>query len=289
MQKNVLNFIIAVAVLGLVIGISRDYFFKDKTEEIPRNTQTQIPTLIPSKNPETQLTICKNNYFNFKKGTTWKYELKSNNSTQYFTTTIIQANPTYIVVETKFDDKQKSSTSKIQCKKDGLYGLPFPIFNFSSSDSLTPTKQASQINSLTSFLKFDTDVRFLPTSDVLTRNNSWTTKIPLKLSLPINLPIDITINNSVKNVMKRQILNQGTKNTISISSEFDPKSLGQLGGVMGMGGVKNTKEDNTKMKLLDYTLAENIGITNMEAHLDFENSANTSMEITLIEFKELNK
>lgn len=171
MQKKWLNRIIIFAIMGIVIIAAKDYFF-DKKEQSSAITTLQTPT--PQKVTPANLEIpCEHPYFSFKKGTTWKYqsqvtatqEGKTSKITNNFSSTIEEASPSSVLIGTSIQGKKEKITTKLVCRKNGVYGLPFPLEVFFD-------KTASETALLTSVIP-PSSFLFLPASEKLTPNTAW--------------------------------------------------------------------------------------------------------------------
>ncbi|HLC94653.1 MAG TPA: hypothetical protein VJH96_03740 [Patescibacteria group bacterium] len=170
MQKRWLNRIIIVSIVGIFIFGVKDYLFKKK--EIPiAPSLSQIPTQKPiPSNPEVP---CEHPYFSFKKGTTWKYqtqvtatqEEKTSKIINNFSSTIEEASPSSVLIGTSIQGKKEKITTKLSCRKNGVYGLPFPLEVFFD-------KTASEAAFLTSVIP-SSSFLFLPSSEKLTENTTW--------------------------------------------------------------------------------------------------------------------
>lgn len=269
-NNKILNFVIAVSILGIIIAISRDYLFKRSVQQVAQKDQTVIPTLISTPAVAQLGTVpCKNSFFVFKKGTTWRYKILNGTKESFLTSETIASTSSSITLQTTFEDTKEKSTSTILCKEDGVYGLPFPIVSFLTQD------KTSGLGGLAQYIKIDNNLKLLPEEKLLTSNGTWKTPIPISVSLPIKLPISVNLNNNVSGILTKSILNKTNLREITVQSTLD------LSGLQGMG-IANQNPTGTKAtpaNILEYKIAEGIGITELKILME------PPIVITLVSFK----
>jgi hypothetical protein len=270
MQKNLLNFIIAVAVLGIIVGIARDYVFSDHSS---KEVQTIVPTTVaatptPDPNPKT---VCNTSFFSMKKGTQWKYQLTTTSPTvihTLFTNEVIATNESSITLKTTIDGEKNSTQTILQCRKKGIYGIPVPLFS---------SQQFSKILALGTFssmIKFDSSILFIPTDRTFVRGGSWDSM--LNITLPFNTSeISIKLENKVESEKEEYLFSQGTMKTYLVSTHADMSSLKQF--------IGSPQSGNTR-KVYVSKYAEKIGLISMDLYFDLKSPDISNGTLKLLQF-----
>jgi hypothetical protein len=274
MRTNFLNLIIIISFLGILIITARDYFISNKStgknfnDIKPTDNISKLITQTPKNNdPEIP---CQNRYFNFKKGTTWRYkstaeiDIKGQKQliNNFLTSKIIESSSSSIIIETQLDTQgntDKKQTNVMICKKSGLYGFPFALL---PSDLIN---NFIQQNKFTKYLKFNGPILFLPPDDTLIKNNQWRTNIEISV-------LGINIENRIVDKEKQTVLKLGNINTIAIDSNLN----------ISQSILKNFKFSTNK--IFKYQLGENVGIINFVLNLDSEELGTIKINLKLVDF-----
>lgn len=251
MKDKIINAVIIFSLIGIAIILTKDYYTQKKMsvlaskEKIIKQIITTIPTIKPITDP---LVECNNKFFNFKKGTTWKYQVKSeyNILTQketyedVLTNKIIEASGSSVLIETTSQKDNTKETTKIICKKSGIYNIPFPTLN--------------KLNTI-----------FIPNENKIIANGVWENnfnyEIPLNFSLPIDIPkIDLGLKHKVNSLIgkKAEVL-VDTQISSMIPLEFTDKTI-------------------------KYTLEENKGFTAFSANFIIKEIGSINLSLRLLSF-----
>lgn len=198
MNSKILNYVIAISIIGISIISIKDYLTELNTKKIIEAKKTTYkqniqPTNIPEKIKETKEIPCVNKFFSFKKGTSWDYKVSvdykilnnKQNTTEYFTNKIVATSSSTITIETTYKDKKEKDTTIIYCKEDGLHNIPFPMLN--------------KISTL-----------LIPPDTLITKGNFWnnylTINLPFKLPISISIPdIDLSLKNNVYKIIDKTV------------------------------------------------------------------------------------
>jgi len=256
MRKNFLNLVILVSIAGIIIITARDYFLAKKLKNITENKNTSIISqpITPSSTKNNNSEVpCQNKFFNFKKGTVWRYKLISqievNKEKQtidtFFTNKIIEASGSSIIIESQFKGEEEKIVNALICKEKGVYGFPFPT-------------------QFINFIKLNSPILLLPSEEKLKKGGEWPT-----VSLA---NFGISLSNKIINEAKQSLLNLGYIDTLTIQSQlkFNP-SFFKLG--------------DFKARSFNYELGKNIGFLNLNLDLNLESLGKIKIVLKLVEFK----
>ena len=258
MPTRILNYIIIASVIGIGVGLTREIVSPKKA------TTTNLATISITPTPPPQLTSsplvpCQNKYFTFNKGTTWKYRLTTTNSaekktattTDILTSTIIEASPSSILISTISSNDKKITTSKLECRQDGIYGLPVGFLPL----DIAPIMQS---------------LRLIPETEILSQDQPWTENISLDGLVQLPIPnLRIGLKSQVTSRSQKTLYNQ-TLSSLTISSTLQ----------LPQQGLESFFNGN----LLEYELVSGIGITQLQFNLNFKDISNLSIELSLISF-----
>ncbi len=275
MQTKILNFIIIFSFAGIVSLLAKDYFFPSKTANEIVISPTPTVVVIEAKKTQNDepLAPCTNRYFNFQKGTTWKYRLVSeldanknkNKIDKTFVNTIIDTTPTSITIETTYSPEKNTKKTVVTCKQTGVHGMPFPYLEeglLASSEG-----QLSLLNNV-SFKP----TLLLPPQDKLVAGGAWQNPIDLKLPIPF-FDFQISLDNKVINVSEQQLYGM-KRSVIDIESKFDTKNL-------PVDILKKATDQNISSQF-----AENIGLIKSDLSLNLGSIAKIKSLLQLLEFKQ---
>lgn len=263
MQAIILNTIIIVSLLGILGLSAKDYFFPTKTTSeiavfLTPTVVIETKKIAPNDKPTLS---CANRYFNFQKGTTWKYRLTAefvinknkNKIDKTFVNTIIDTTPTAITIETKYYPEKNTKKTVVTCKETGLHGFPFPYGEEGLNVFFKPTI-------------------LLPTEDKLVTGGEWQNPIDLKLPIPF-LNFQLSLASKVADVSNKKVF--GIKRqVVEIDSKLDAKSL-------PIDILKNDIDQN-----INSHFAENIGLLKADLTLNLVDIAKIKWRLQLLEFKE---
>ena len=263
MNKSILNFVIFVSIIGLLIITTRDYYLSKKivgkkVDKINPTTSITQPTKKPSPltNPEIP---CQHKYFNFKKGTTWQYQLMSeieiNKKKQtintLFTNKITEASGSSIIIESQLKGEKEKIINTLICRKNGIYGFPFPLL----PNSLLKSVPLS--TTIINFIKPSGPILLLPSEEKLKKGKGWST-----VSLG---NLGISLNNKVINEVKQSLL-------IQSQLKFNQSVLNQT---------------NLTTQSFNYQLGENVGFLDLNLSLNLETLGKIKINLKLTDFKTL--
>jgi hypothetical protein len=272
MQKNVLNFIIAIAILGIIVGLARDYIFSNHTQ---KEEVTVVPTLSkPSPTPDLNPKVaCNSNFFTVKKGTVWKYQLALDSPTKVntlFTNEVIATSESSITLKTTINNEKTSSQTILQCRKNGIYGLPIPLF---SSEQFA---KALSLGNVTNLIKIDPSILFIPTDETFVAGGRWDSELNIKVSLLMEGPaMAIKLKNTVIPDKKEYVLNQGFLQTYEVTTIADFSSVKQFIGNPQTGIIR---------KIYVSKYAPHMGVVSMNLYFDFKNANVSNGTLTLLQF-----
>lgn len=263
MRKNFLNFIIILSIIGLLIITARDYYLSKKLiskkvdKIIPTINITQPITKLPlPANPEIP---CQHKYFNFKKGTTWQYKLMSeieiNKKKQtintLFTNKITEASGSSIIIESQFKGEKEKIVNTLICRKNGIYGFPFPLLPNSLLKSIPLS------STIVNFIKLDGPILLLPPEEKLKKGKEWST-----VSFG---NFGISLNNKVINEVGQSLI-------IQSQLKFNQSIFNQA---------------NLTTQSFNYQLGENIGFLDLDLNLNLETLGKIKISLKLVNFKTL--
>lgn len=270
MNKKLLDFIIKISIIGIFVITIKDYYYTHylKKTEVQQIIITPTPSIVNSD----PIIPCQNPYFNFKKGTIWRYkivsEIQSKNDkdiiTDYFTNTISEASPSSLMIETKLEGQKGKTKTVLICRKSGIYGLPFPLTQILA-------KNLNFKIPLSDFSQLINSISFLPSSDKLRKGRQWQTKIQLEQIF--SLPFDLVLNNKVVEEKKQNILGLDQLNNIKIETNL----------LLNKEELKGIK-DYLPEKLFEYQLAEGIGVVSFKL-VALESLANIKISFNLVDYR----
>lgn len=267
MNKKLLDFIIKISIIGIFVITVKDYYYAHYSKKTEVAQTIIAPNSIVNSDP---VIPCQNPYFNFKKGTVWRYkvvsEIQSKNDkdiiTDYFTNTISEASPSSLIIETKLESQKEKIKTVLVCKKSGIYGLPFPLTQIL-------TKDLSSKIPLSDFSQLINSISFLPSPDKLRKDRQWQTNIQLEQIF--SLPFELVLNNKVVEEKKQNILGLNQLSNIKIEANLLLKDE-----------LKDIK-DYLPEKFFDYQLAEGIGVVNFKLTV-LESLANIKIFFDLVDY-----
>lgn len=266
MSKRILNLIIFLSITGILIITARDYLLSQKTKNKVKNKPSPTITqgIPPSKPKEVNPQVpCQNRFFNFKKGTTWRYklilEMKENGKKQqmlntFFTNKIIEASSSSVIIESQL--KGEKITNQLSCRKDGIYGLPFPLLPTSFLKNLSPLPLKVDLT--------NQSILLLPSEEKLKKGKNWST-----ISLP---EPGFSLNNEIVKETREHVFNLKNVKVLTVQSKV--------------------KTNSPLLKLIDlnnqsinYQLGENIGFLNLYLDLSLSTLNKIKLTLNLVEFK----
>lgn len=253
-NAKILNAIILISLAGIIlISVKDSLGDEDRFPPPPLPPQARPLSVSDPEIP------CVNKYFNFKKGTTWQYRMSTvmeasgqrQTSTDVLTNTISEASTSSVIITTQFNKQKESTKTRLVCKKNGVYGFPFPL--------------TSNID-LTSFLQ---SVRLIPPYPQLEKGTSWQDNITVgetlqDISLPFTIPL--MANHRVVTVNKQSAV-------IIADLVVNDKTL----------EVFNDLTDD----VVTYTLAEGKGLVNLSIDIHLENAVRFQTQMQLVDFRTL--
>lgn len=281
MNKKFLNLLIAISTIGIVFLFARDTFFAPiRSRKLVANiTPSKTPTISNIKNIDSP-TACQHKYFNFAKGTAWRYKLNSNidikgdtknsskNSEYYFTNRLVQASPSSAVMETIFDNDDEKIQTILTCRKSGIYGFPFP---FTGPDLQKQTLDKSK--ALFAFGKIDKNMLFLPAGSKLKVGESWQSKISVNTPIPFLSSINITIGNKIAGQRMKTTKEKTTIKILDIESKIEKFDF-------ALDSIKLPKDN-----IFTYSLEENTGVSNFVVDFKLPEFGSFASSLELIDFK----
>lgn len=211
---------------------------------------------------------CRHKYFNFQKGTNWRYKLttsfpiegKSSQTNQYFfTNKITSVSTSSAVIETVFDDDDEKILTTLTCRKSGIYGFPLPLTGPNvQSPAVDKSKELFKLG------KIDKNILFLPPDSILKVGESWKSILSVTTSIPLLSNVDIMIRNKIVE-----------KNASSLRVQSRIENL-------------NLPLDLIKIpdqKIFDFQIAEGKGVTNLSLNFNLEGKEVVNSKIELLDFK----
>lgn len=259
--------------MGIVVILARDYFFAPNTFKKSvagvSPTLDPTPTLIPEKNdPEV---ACDHKYFNFQKGTSWRYKLETDIDIQsdsahsaetdqyFFTNKVMQTTSSTAVIETIFDNDDEKIITTLTCHKSGIYGFPFPLLG-----PELKTEKIDKSKELFKIVKPSQTMLFLPPSADFTKGKVWQNILSLDTGLPLFSRVDIVIKNKITDQKN---------DTVEVLSAIEDISI-------PIDMIEFPFEN-----LFKFSLVENTGIRNFDLNLDLKNIGRVESKIELVDFK----
>lgn len=222
MSPRFLNVIIALSIIGIAGILLKERFFSAPTAASQVVSAQARVEITPSTAPD-PLIPCQSSYFNFQKGTSWKYKLSAGTT---FISTIVENASSSATISTKIASAKEPIVSKLTCKQSGIYGLPFiPI----TSKSIPP----SLMNSLL----------FLPPDVQITKGSVWESPINIGVQIPFTSK-GIAISSTVRKV---------TENSVTVGSTIN----------VGSGLLPENIVPNKNGDILEYTLTKDLGVSAM--------------------------
>lgn len=263
MSKRILNFVIFVSIVGLLIITARDYYLSKKliSKKVDKITPTisitqPITKPPPPTNPEIP---CQHKYFNFKKGTTWQYKLMSeveiNKKKQtintFLTNKITEASGSSIIIESQFKGEKEKIVNTLVCKKNGVYGFPFPLVPNSMLKSLPLS------TTIINFIKPDGPILLLPPEEKLKKGEEWST---------------VSFGNFGISLSNKIIDEVGQSLIIQSQLKFNQSVFNQA---------------NLTTQSFNYQLGENVGFLDLDLSLNLETLGKIKISLKLVDFKTL--
>lgn len=265
MSKKILNTIIVFSSLGILIIVVKNYAFSKNASHVSQ------PFVIPTPSPDQKPLSpdpevpCTNRYFTFQKGTKWRYKFTAITETKegkkmerdFLTTKIITASPSSIMIESRYDSQKNNPiTTKLVCKKSGIYGMPFPLFRGMDFGSLM------------------TLISILPPDRPLKKNDTWV--FPLTLGEMDLVPMTIAA------AVRSTVSDQNAQHIRIVSDVLiSPTDSGFAGSdLVGAREAMSAFNDLTD-ELLVYSVEERKGIADLtiDIHLDGVGRYKTSLEL----------
>jgi len=265
MKEKILNFIIGFSVAGILIISAKDYYLSTKQiKELPKKNNQKItpspqinrssPQLKPTSSPTLNPAMpCQHPYFNFKKGTTWQYQINLDTNIEankkwqtinaFLINKIVETSNSSVIIESQFLGKKEKTYHHLFCQKDGVYGLPFPLLLSSLR------KDFSFFPLVMNFP--EKVILFLPPPEKLKKGEKWST-----LSLK---NFGLTLDNQVTAETNQIILNLGYLKTLLINSQlqFNPR-------------ISLPTTSNSSLFKFNYQLGEGVGLLNFSTKLNLE-------------------
>lgn len=259
MRNKILNFIIFFSLIGIAFILARDYYFAPKIERKELSITSPTPTINSNPKKLDPEVVCQNTFFNFQKGSSWRYKLTSQDKEYFFTNKIIESSPSSVILETVFDNDDEKIQTTLYCRKSGIYGLPVPLVGPDM-----PRATVDKSKEIFKMLEIDKNVLFMPTESKLKLGSEWLTNLSIKTSIPFLSAVNIGIKNKVVS-QNSQVVNVESK----IESTNLPADIIKI----------------PKAKIISYSLKENSGITSLILNLDLPEVGNIKSEVSLIDFK----
>lgn len=205
MHPKILNIIIVVSLLGMLFVTIRDTFYPPKQSEIVAS-ELVSPTISNKVASVAKTHIdpeipCKNEYFNFSKGTTWRYKLSTG---AIFTSTVTSSSGSVVTISTKLPTVKEPAISTLTCRKSGVYGLPFiPISSKSIPKNITDS------------------IMLIPNASILQKGSEWTSTIDLGIQ-------GITVKSNVEKITDQTIDVASTLDLGAIPANLSPVGNGKI-------------------------------------------------------------
>lgn len=226
MSPRFLNIIIALSIIGIAGVLVKERFFPSSV--IPASAETQVASAqesvesTPSPAPD-PLVPCENTYFNFQKGSAWKYKLSVGTT---FTSTVVENADSSVTISTKLPSTKEPVESTLTCKKSGVYGLPFiPITSKEIPASIMDA------------------ILFIPPDAQLTQQSQWDSTIDVGVQIPFSAG-GIGIHSKVR---------EFTDNSVTVGSSIN------MGTSLLPGNIQADKNGD----ILEYTLTKGVGVSSM--------------------------
>lgn len=223
MSPRFLNVIIALSVVGIVGVLLKERFFPTPvaTPQVASAQATAVEST-PSPAPD-PLVPCKSSYFNFEKGSAWKYKMSAGTT---FTSTVVESTESSVTISTKILSVKEPIKSTLTCKKSGIYGLPFvPI----TSKSIP----ASIMNA----------ILFIPPDAQLTKTAEWDSTIDVGVQIPF-AEGGIAIHSTIR---------EYADDSVTVGSSIN------MGTSLLPGNIQADKNGD----ILQYTLTKGVGVSSM--------------------------
>lgn len=225
MSPRFLNVIIALSIIGISGVLLKERFFptpiaSPQVASAQESAEITPAGLSPAPDP---LVPCQSSYFNFQKGTAWKYKMTVGTT---FTSTVVESTESSATISTKIASVKDPITSTLTCKKSGIYGLPFiPI---------TSKKIPSSIME---------SILFIPPDSQLSKTAQWDSTVNIGVQIPL-VGDGITIHSKVQDY---------ADSTITIGSSIN------IGTSMLPGNITPDKNGN----ILEYALTKGVGASSL--------------------------
>lgn len=259
MSVKILNTVIAFSIIGIMTVLIRDYVYRS---QISSNTETlakatsedstqQATTPSPTPQPKDPSVSCRNSFFPTEVGTTWEYRLateleikgEKKRSTNAITNTISKASGPTIVIESTSGDNKNILQTTLTCRESGIYGFPFPVVDEDLTEFLT-----SKIDLLGNLgfdlppIKFDQNMRFIPSAENFTEGSSWKSTIGVDLGLPVSIgALSLDVVSRVDSITEQNVKGAGSVQVLNIASSMS--------------------DDRKADTLATYSIAEGVGLT----------------------------
>ncbi len=236
-NTKLLNTIILILFFGITAVILRNSFTTKEVQRENKPTAMLSPTgstpLKATDVPTSKPVSCNHPFFNFAVGSSWTYEIdttstedmsggKTQKNQTIFTSTIIEASASAVLITTTSKDSKTSNTQSITCKVNGVYGFPMPLIQ---------TGDESIGHMFDSFLLIGNDIK---------KGAFWKSNISLDM-LPI-MGQDMSLKSTVRDVSEG-----GNKAIITTEME--------IGEALGKSVV------DFQTDILTYSLEKGVGIT----------------------------
>ncbi|HLD27052.1 MAG TPA: hypothetical protein VJB63_03795 [Patescibacteria group bacterium] len=268
-NKRFLNNIIILSLIGILIISLKNYAFSKNTDTIKITSFYPSPTL-SNRELTDPYVPCINRYMSFDTKNTWRYKIttffhddnQDKQSSEFFTTKIIQTTPSSFLFESRYDAKKETVKTLVQCKKSGIYGSPFPIFM---------TTDVNLMNAI-DYAQFNQSIRLFPPNKELKKGETWQTTINLDHLLSPPIPLSPVLYNTVINNQVNSFSYRTNVPTTQIRTDvvFSDEMLKNL----------NDMTDN----LYTMSFAEGIGIINFNMNINIDEIGIYKTTVQLIDF-----
>lgn len=216
MSPRFLNIIIAASMLGMLLIVVKEKYYPRLPSLIESGSGTGGQAQTPQSSQINAVTAtktdpeipCANEYFNFQKGTAWKYKLSTG---ALFTSTVASNSASLVTINTTLPPSKEPTTSTLTCRKSGVYGLPFfPITSKSIPQSLVDS------------------ILLIPNGKELTNGQSWTSTIDLGIQIPFLSSNGVTIKSTVEKATNQSATIASTLDLGSLPANLSPIGNGKI-------------------------------------------------------------
>lgn len=256
-----LNAVIGISVIGILLIGVKDYIVEKRAAQIQNNIRIAI-ALTPTKPPITPVQTvqpiivpCASQFFTFKPGALWNYQMISDTVSKdgkkkHIASNIVIKMTTVATGEATLEitslTEKNSKTATIICRADGLYWNPLTLVsNIGNASGLLQMLDIKPILLITS------------SEDLLHKDYTWTSSLRADINLGfIKQSIEVPLTNKVisENTLRKSITVSSTANFGKSGLDFLVKG-GNLKFVYELqknNGIREASAEAKMAPFIDY-------------------------------------